>query len=49
MIDYFAIALTHFLLAVAAWRLIGRDDLDADPALPAADTDEGGEGGKPRA
>jgi hypothetical protein len=47
MIDYFAIALTHFLLAVAAWRLIGRDDLDADPAPPA--TDEGYNRGKPRA
>lgn len=31
MIDYFAIALTHALLALAAWRLLWRDDLDADP------------------
>jgi len=35
MIDYFAIALTHFLLALAAWRLMARDDLDADPVSPA--------------
>lgn len=47
MIDYFAIALTHLLLAVAAWRLIGRDDLDADPAPPAMGED--GDRDKPRA
>ena len=28
MIDYFAIALTHGLLALAVWRLLFRDDLD---------------------
>lgn len=28
MIDHFAIALTHGLLALAAWRLLWRDDLD---------------------
>lgn len=28
MIDYFAIGLTHGLLALAAWRLLLRDDLD---------------------
>jgi hypothetical protein len=28
LIDYFAIALTHGLLALAAWRLLSRDDLD---------------------
>ncbi len=28
LIDYFAIGLTHALLALAAWRLMLRDDLD---------------------
>lgn len=32
MIDYFAIALTHGLIALAAWRLCLNDELDADPA-----------------
>jgi hypothetical protein len=32
MIDNFALALTHALLAVAAWRLIRRSDLDQEPA-----------------
>ena len=31
MIDYLAIALTHGLLALAAWRLLKRDDLDSEP------------------
>ncbi|HVR90397.1 MAG TPA: hypothetical protein VHG29_04825 [Novosphingobium sp.] len=31
MIDYLAIALTHGLLALAAWRLLQRDDLDSEP------------------
>lgn len=30
MIDYFAIGLTHALLAVAIWRLLQRADLDSD-------------------
>ena len=30
MVDYFALALTHGLLALAAWRLIQRKDLDRD-------------------
>ncbi|MEN7538080.1 hypothetical protein [Aurantiacibacter flavus] len=30
MIDYFAIALTHGLMALAAWRLLARPDLDDD-------------------
>jgi hypothetical protein len=30
LIDYFAIGLTHGLLALAAWRLLLRDDLDSD-------------------
>jgi len=32
MIDYFALALTHGLMAIAAWRLIQRRDLDSEPA-----------------
>ncbi len=30
MIDYFALALTHGLLGIAFWRLLRRDDLDAE-------------------
>lgn len=30
MIDYFALALTHFLIALAVIRLLGRGDLDDD-------------------
>jgi hypothetical protein len=32
MVDYFAIALTHGLIALAVWRLMNRDDLDSDTA-----------------
>lgn len=32
MIDYFAIALTHGLIALGAWRLFLNDQLDVDPA-----------------
>jgi hypothetical protein len=35
MVDYFALALSHALLAAAAWRLSGRGDLDRDPDPPA--------------
>ena len=31
MVDLFALVLTHGLLALAAWRLIQRADLDRDP------------------
>ena len=30
MVDYFSLALTHGLLAIAAWRLLARADLDDD-------------------
>jgi len=30
LIDYFAIGLTHALLALAIWRLLSRADLDGD-------------------
>ena len=32
MIDYFAIALTHGLIALAVWRILFRDELDVDAA-----------------
>ena len=35
MIDNFALVVTHAVLALALWRLVQRDDLDADP--PAGD------------
>ena len=31
MVDYFALGITHLLLALVAWRLLARGDLDADP------------------
>jgi hypothetical protein len=34
MIDNFAIAVTHGLMALAAWRLLSRPDLDDDAARP---------------
>lgn len=34
MIDQFTVLLPHFLMALAVWRLLHRDDLDNDPALP---------------
>lgn len=34
MIDIFALGLSHVLLAMAAWRLLFRDDLDQDGIGP---------------
>jgi hypothetical protein len=34
MIDQFTVLLPHFLMALAVWRLLHRDDLNNDPALP---------------
>lgn len=31
MIDYFALALTHSLIALALWRMLRRAELDAEP------------------
>lgn len=31
VIDIFALAVSHGLILLALWRLIGRDDLDGDP------------------
>jgi hypothetical protein len=41
MIDNFALALTHGLMLLAAWRLLSRPDLD-DDAAPAPDPAESG-------
>jgi hypothetical protein len=35
MIDNFALALSHGLILLAAWRLVRRPDLDDDDAPPA--------------
>jgi hypothetical protein len=37
MVDYFALALSHGLLALAAWRLMLRPDLDSDPVEDSAE------------
>ena len=34
MIDFFALALSHGLLALACWRILLRGDLDAESAVP---------------
>lgn len=34
MIDFFALALSHALLFIAAWQMMGRADLDQDPKAP---------------
>jgi hypothetical protein len=35
LIDLFTLALTHGLIVIALWRLLFRDDLDAEDALAA--------------
>lgn len=40
MIDYFALALTHALLALAAWRMLHRADLDSEGGDEPSPTDE---------
>lgn len=37
MIDLLALAIPHFVMALAIVRLIRRTDLDDDPALPRPD------------
>ena len=34
LIDLFSLALTHGLMALAAWRLVSRVDLDREPEPP---------------
>ncbi|MFC3175211.1 hypothetical protein ACFOD9_13200 [Novosphingobium bradum] len=42
MVDLFALTIAHGLLALAAWRLVLRGDLDRDPvAEPDRDAGEG--------
>jgi hypothetical protein len=41
MIDNFALALSHGLMLLAAWRLLARADLDDDALPPPAPTDRG--------
>jgi len=36
MIDYFALALGHGLLALAVLRLVQREELDVDPVIESA-------------
>jgi hypothetical protein len=38
MIDDFALAISHLLLALAFWRLAMRDDVDRDPPATAEDS-----------
>jgi hypothetical protein len=42
MVDLFAIGLSHALLALAAWRLVLRADLDLDrdPPAPASEPEQ---------
>ena len=42
MIDLFALGVSHGLIALAAWRLLWRDDLDRDPD-PAAAKEQAGD------
>ena len=37
MIDLLSLAVPHFVMAIAVWRLMQRTDLDDDPALPGSD------------
>jgi hypothetical protein len=46
MVDLFALALTHGLLALAAWRLVRRADLDRDPGQAQADRTRSGKRGR---
>ena len=53
MIDTFALALTHGLMMLAAWRLLSRPDLDDDkvaaPEAPVSGRRWGRAEGDPRA
>jgi len=50
MIDLFALAVPHFVMAIAVWRLVQRADLDTDPALTAGESVEGDQAARdPRA
>ena len=49
MIDYFALALTHGLLALACWRILLRADLDVEAPPPAPTEPDGPPTAKRRA
>jgi len=49
MVDILTLVLSHGLLALAAWRLLLRDDLDADPGEESAGARRGRQGGGPHA
>ena len=49
MVDYFALALTHGLLALAAWGLMERTDLDRDPPAGPQAGDDAPDAGAARA
>ena len=36
LVDILTLALTHGLMAIAVWRLLGREDLGRDPEEPSA-------------
>ncbi len=48
MVDYFSLAVTHGLLALAAFRLMLRADLDQDPDPQSVDQPEEAAGGQDR-
>lgn len=48
MIDNFALALSHGLLLLAAWRLLSRPDLDDDGA-PEPNSESASRGSRPGA
>lgn len=39
MIDSLSLLISHGLILLAAWRLLSRDDLDADPQDASTDTE----------
>ena len=49
MIDSFALALTHGLMLLAAWRLLSRPDLDDDRIPPPENAPTGKSWGPPGA
>lgn len=48
MVDYFSLAVTHGLLALAAFRLMLRADLDQDPDPQSVDQPEEAAAGQDR-
>jgi hypothetical protein len=49
MVDYFSLAVSHAVLLLAFWRLMQRDDLDAEPSRDeACDAEQPGPDPEPR-